>query len=155
MPDNKELILTRVFDAPREMVFKAWTDPDMVKQWWGPRGVTNPICEVDATPGGALNIVMEAGEELGLLKGQKWPMRGEFKEVIEPEKLVFTGNAIINDKEIMQHLCTVTFEEKESKTVMTVHIVVTKITPEAEGALRGMEPGWNQQLDKLGEFLSK
>ena len=152
---KKELTLTRTFDAPRDLVFKAWTDPEMVAQWWGPRGVTNPTCEWEARPGGNIHIVMLAGEELGPMKGQEWPMTGEFKEVEEPEKLVFTGNAIIEGKEVLQHLCTVTFDEKDGKTQMTVHIVVTRTTPEAAGPLSGMEMGWNQQLDKLGEFLQK
>lgn len=152
---KKELTLTRIFDAPRDLVFKAWTDPVLVQQWWGPRGVTNPTCEWEARPGGNIHIVMLAGEELGSFKGQEWPMTGEFKEVQEPEKLVFSSNAIVDDKEVMQHLTTVTLEEEDGKTHMTVHIVVTKTTPEAAGPLQGMEMGWNQQLDKLGEFLQK
>ncbi len=152
---KKELTLTRVFDAPRELVFKAWTDPELVQQWWGPRGVTNPTCEWEARPGGNIHIVMLAGEELGSFKGQEWPMTGEFKEVQGPEKLVFVANAIVDGKAVMENLTTVTFEEKDGKTQMTVHIVVTKTTPEAAGPLQGMEMGWNQQLDKLGEFLQK
>src|SRR5882672_8945741 len=144
---KKELTLTRIYDAPRELVFKAWTDPELVQQWWGPRGVMNPTCEWEAKPGGNIHIVMLAGEELGSFKGQEWPMTGEFKEVQEPEKLVFVANAIVDGKEVMQNLTTVTFEEVDGKTKMTVHIVVTKTTPEAAGPLQGMEMGWNQQLD--------
>ena len=150
--NKKELTMTRVFDAPRDLVFKAWTDPQLVAQWWGPRGVTNPTCEWEARPGGNIHIVMLAGEELGPMKGQEWPMTGEFKEVEEPGKLVFTGNAIVAGKEVLQHLTTVTLEEEDGKTNMTVHIIVTKVTPEAAGPLSGMEMGWNQQLDKLADF---
>ena len=160
MKDHKELTLTRTFNAPRELVFKAWTDPQMIKEWWGPRGVTNPTCEWEAKPGGKIHIVMLAGEELGEMKGQEWPMTGEFKEVEEPEKLVFVANAIMDGKEILQHQTTVTLEEEENhdpersrRTKMTVHIVVTKTTPEAAGPLAGMEMGWNQQLDKLADFV--
>ncbi len=152
---KKELTIERMYDVPRDLVWKAWTDPELVAQWWGPRGVTNPTCEWEARPGGKLHIVMLAGEELGPLKGQEWPMTGEFKEVEEPEKLVFIGNAIVNGKEVLQNLCTVMFDESNGKTKMTVHIEVTKTTPEAAGPLQGMEMGWNQQLDKLGEFLKK
>jgi uncharacterized protein YndB with AHSA1/START domain len=152
---KKELTLERTFDAPRDLVFKAWTDPKLVAQWWGPRGVTNTANSWEAMPGGKIDLVMLAGEELGPMKGQEWPMTGEFKEVKEPSKLVFTGNAIVNGKEVLQHLATVTFDEVGEKTKMTVHIVVTKATPEAAGPLSGMEMGWNQQLDKLGEFLKK
>jgi len=152
---KKELTLERTFDAPRDLVFKAWTDPKLVAKWWGPRGVTNTAHAWEAKPGGKIDLVMLAGEELGPMSGQEWPMTGEFKEVDEPGKLVFTGNAIVNGKEVMQHLTTVTLAEEDGKTKMTVHIVVTKATPEAAGPLSGMEMGWNQQLDKLGEFLSK
>ena len=155
MADKRELTLTRTYDAPRDLVFKAWTDPKLVQQWWGPRGVTNPTCVWEARPGGTIHIVMLAGDELGPMAGQKWPMKGEFNEVEEPEKLVFTAGAIVDDKEVMQNVTTVTFEEVDGKTNMKVHIVVTKATPEAAGPLSGMEMGWNQQLDKLSEFLSK
>jgi uncharacterized protein YndB with AHSA1/START domain len=55
---EQELVFTRVFDAPRELVFKAWTDPKQVAQWWGPRGFSNPVCELDLRPGGAIRIHM-------------------------------------------------------------------------------------------------
>jgi len=152
---NKELTLERTFDAPRDLVFKAWTDQELVKKWWGPRGVTNPVCELDAVPGGKINIVMLAGSELGELAGQEWPMTGTVKEVIEPSKFVFTGNAIVDGKEVLETLTTVTLKEEGGKTHMIVHVIVTKTTPEAAGPLQGMEMGWNQQLDKLGEFLAK
>jgi uncharacterized protein YndB with AHSA1/START domain len=150
---KKELTLERTYDAPIELVWKMWTDPKLVAQWWGPRGVTNTTNSWEARPGGKIDLVMLAGEELGPMAGQKWPMTGEFKVVEQPAKLVFTGNAILNGKEVLQHLATVTFEEAGDKTKMTVHIVVTKATPEAAGPLSGMEMGWNMQLDKLGEFL--
>ena len=152
---QKELTLTREFDAPRERVFKAWTDPEQVVKWWAPNGATNEINKWEAIAGGKIDLVMIAGPELGPLEGQHWPMQGEFKEVDVPSKLSFTGNAILKGKEILQHLTTVTFEEVNGKTKMTVHIKVTKIVmPEAQGALAGMEMGWNQQLDKLVKFTS-
>lgn len=157
MADNrKELTLTRVFDASLELVWKAWTDPKLLAQWWGPRGVTNPVCEFDKRKDGLIHIVMLAGDELGDLKGSKWPMKGVIREIVEPKRLVFTGAALKSDDEtlILENLNTVTLEEENGKTKMTLHIVVTKITPEAEGPLKGMEMGWTQSIDKLGEFLS-
>ncbi len=147
--ENKELTLTRMFDAPRETVWKYWTDPMLVQQWWGPNGVTNPTCIWEAKPNGKIDIVMLAGQELGPMAGQEWPMTGEVTEVMEPEKLVYTSNAIMGGKPVLETLTTVTLEEVQNKTKMTVHIVVTKTTPEAAGPLSGMEIGWNQQLDKL------
>src|SRR6185312_11665543 len=107
-------------------------------KWWGPKGVTNPTCVWEAKPQGAIHIVMLAGKELGVLAGEEWPMTGTFEEVQEPEKLVFTGNVIMNDKPVLENRTTVILEETtDGKTKMTVHIVVTKTTPEAEGPLQG------------------
>lgn len=150
---HKTLTLARTFDAPRELVWKAWTDPKLVQQWWGPDGVTNPTCEWDATPNGKIHIVMLAGIELGPMAGQEWPMTGEFEEIQKFEKIVFTANAILDGKEVLTTRTTVTLEEQDGKTNIIVHIVVTKTTPEAAGPLQGMEMGWNQQLDKLVTFI--
>jgi uncharacterized protein YndB with AHSA1/START domain len=152
---KKELTLERTYDAPIAMVWKAWTDPEMVAQWWGPRGMTNPTCEWEAKVGGNIHIVMLAGEELGQMKGMEFPMTGSFTEIDKPKKLVFISNALRDGKPMLENLVTVTFEEQEGKTKMTAHIVVTKATPEAEMALQGMDMGWDQQMDKLGEFLIK
>jgi uncharacterized protein YndB with AHSA1/START domain len=83
--------LTRVFDAPRTLVWKAWTDPKMMAQWFGPRGFTAPVCELDVRKGGTLRIVMRGPD------GNDYPMKGVFLKVIEPEQLVFTNIAIDND----------------------------------------------------------
>lgn len=155
MEENKELTLTREFNAPRELVWKYWTDPKLIQEWWGPNGVTNPTCVWEARPNGEIHIVMLAGEELGPMAGQEWPMTGKFEELQEPGKLVFTANAIMNDKPILEHRTTVTLHEVDGKTQMTVHIVVTMVTPEAAGPLQGMEMGWNQQLDKLVAMVAQ
>lgn len=152
--NTKELTLTRTFDAPRALVWKYWTDQQLIQQWWGPNGVTNPTCVWEAKPEGNIHIVMLAGTELGPLAGQEWPMTGTVLEVVEPEKLVFTANAIANGKPILEHRTTVTLEETDGRTHMTVHIQVTMTTPEAAGPLQGMEQGWNQQLDKLVKAVS-
>ncbi len=151
---KRELTIMRVFDAPRELVWKAWTDQNIVKRWWGPRGVTNPTCEFDARPGGRIKIVMLAGKELGTFAGQKWPMKGTFREVVPQSRLMFTSDAIDDVKDILvQTEVTVDFEELEGKTRMKLHILVTKAGPKAAMALQGMETGWNQQVEKLGEEL--
>lgn len=153
--NNRELTIVRVFDAPRKLVFRAWTDPRLVAQWWGPSGVTNPICNVDAREGGTIEITMLAGEELGDLKGSKWPMKGSFKEVSSPEKLVYVSSAIMGGKPILETTNTVTFEDQNGKTKVTLHVIVTRVTPEAEGPLSGMKIGWSQSIDKLGVLVEK
>jgi uncharacterized protein YndB with AHSA1/START domain len=151
---NRELTLTRVFDAPRELVFKAWTDEKLLARWWGPDGFTTPIAEVDARPGGKLNVVME--DTAGLIaQGSRYPMTGQFDEVMAPERLVFTASAIMDGQPVLDSTTTVTFVEQDGKTMLTVHVVVIRATPAAEGPLAGMEAGWNQQLDKLGSFVAQ
>jgi uncharacterized protein YndB with AHSA1/START domain len=155
-PNGKELLFTCEFDAPRELVWKAWTDPKLIAQWWGPNGVTNPVCEFEARRNGALHIVALAGEAMGALKGSRWPMKGVVKEVKEPTRLVFTTTALRGDEErpILENLNTVTFEEHEGKTKVTLHIVIVKVMPEAEGSLEGMKWGWPQSFDKLAAIIS-
>src|SRR6202167_2121007 len=85
---GKEIIITRVFDAPRALVFKAWTDPKHLAQWWGPKGFTNPVCEIDARIGGALRIHMRGPD------GSIYPMKGVIREIAAPERLVFTNIAV-------------------------------------------------------------
>lgn len=150
--NNRVLRLERVFDAPRETVFKAWTDERLIAQWWGPQGFTAPVCEWD-TRSGKINVVMEDTTAL-IEKGAKFPMTGRFKEIEAPKRLVYTSSPIMNGKPIMETLVTVTFEDQDGKTKLTLHVFVTKTTPEAEGALAGMEMGWSQSLDKLaGTFV--
>jgi uncharacterized protein YndB with AHSA1/START domain len=152
--------MTRVFDASRAMVWKAWTDPQMVAKWWGPRGVTVPACEVDARRGGKISIVMLAGKELGPAAGQEWPMKGTFEEVTPQDRLVYTASALQDrrgSKSLLETRTTVTFDDLHGKTRLTVHILLTKSseTPEAKFAIQGMDGGWSQSFDKLGEMFSK
>jgi uncharacterized protein YndB with AHSA1/START domain len=100
--------LTRVFNAPRALVWKAWTDAKMMAQWFGPRGFTNPVCELDVRVGGSLYIVMRGPDR------NDYPMKGVFREVSAPERLVFTNIAI--DKEgnhLLEGETTVTFWERQ------------------------------------------
>jgi uncharacterized protein YndB with AHSA1/START domain len=150
-PDKRKLHITRIFDAPRQTVFKMWTDPKHVAQWWGPKYFTNPVCEIDPRPGGAILIHMQGPD------GAVYPMAGEFNEIVEPERIVMTARAFEGspDNAFLEDVTTITFAEHDGKTLMTVDIVVTKATPEAEGALDGMEQGWNEQLDKLADYLTR
>lgn len=157
---KKELTITRIFDASRDLVWKAWTDQKILQKWWGPRGVTNPICEWDARPGGKIYIVMLAGKELGPAEGMKWPMKGTFKEVIPQSRLVFVGGALDDvdrgSDTFIENEVTVDFEDLGGKTKMNLHVVITKAEgPKAPAALQGMTEGWNQQIDKLSELVTK
>src|ERR1700678_1250094 len=82
---GRELVLTRTFDAPRSLVFKAWIDPKHLAQWWGPKGFTNPVCDMDVRPGGAIRIVMRAPDDAPAQFRGDHPMTGVFREIVEPE----------------------------------------------------------------------
>src|SRR5439155_21163680 len=142
--EERDLVLIRIFDAPRERVWKAWTDPRQVAQWWGPAGFTNPRCEVDARPGGVLRIDMRGPD------GTVYPMAGVYREVVAPERLVFTGSALDEKgKPLFEVLNTVTFAEQGGKTKLTVRAqVVKKIAAVADRYLKGQEQGWSQSLER-------
>ncbi len=143
---RRELVITRIFDAPRQVVFKAWTDPGRLKHWWGPKGFTNPVCEVDPRPGGAIRIHMRGPD------GAIYPMTGVYQEIVEPERLVFLSSALDGQgNPLFEVLTTVTFAEHGGKTKLTMHASVTKTTAEAARHIAGMEQGWNQSLDRLAE----
>lgn len=148
---ERELVITRIFNAPRELVFKMWTDAKHLAQWWGPKGFTNPVCELDVRPGGAILIHMRGPD------GVEYPMRGVFRAIVPPERLVFVSSAL-EDKDgnpQLQVLNTVTFGKHNGRTKVTVHAVVVKSAPQAAGALAGMESGWSQSLERLADLLPK
>ncbi len=145
---GQEFVITREFAAPRELVFKAWTDEKQLAQWWGPRGFTNPVCEWDASPGKKIHVVMRAPN------GTDYPMGGEFCEIAAPERLVFTSGAM-DDKGAMlfEFLHTATFTEKDGKTLLTLHSKVTRTSSGAGRYIGGFEAGMTQSLEKLEEYL--
>jgi len=147
---EKRVVITRIFDAPRELMFKVWTDPKHMAEWWGPNGFTNPACELDLRIGGAIRIDMKGPD------GTVYPMTGVFREIIEPERLVFTAWCVADEdgKFCVEILNTIVFAEHNGKTKLTVQAVVVKSTPEGAGALAGMEPGWTQTLERLDDYLS-
>jgi uncharacterized protein YndB with AHSA1/START domain len=149
LPIHRELTLTRVFDAPRELVFKMWTDPKHLAQWFGPKEFTNPVCEVDPRAGGRIHVLMRAPW------GNEYPMEGVFREVVKNEKLVFTNNAV-DDKGgiLIQSVTTVTFETQGGKTKMTMHTDAMGMVDIAAQMLNGMEAGWSQSFDKLAAAIA-
>jgi len=154
---GQKMTMTRVFDAPRAKVWKAWTDPKLIQKWWGPKFFNNPTCEWDARPGGKIYVVMTAEdrEELGSFRNMKAPMGGEFREVVPMEKLVFISTALGESGKVMlENLNTVTFEDADGskKTKMILNVLVLNATPEMMESLRGMGDGWSGSFDKLAEL---
>jgi|HubBroStandDraft_1064217.scaffolds.fasta_scaffold256833_2 uncharacterized protein YndB with AHSA1/START domain len=146
---ERELTITRVFDAPRELVFKAWTDAKHLAQWWGPKGFTNPVCDMDARVGGLLRMHMRAPD------GTVYPMKGEIRELVAPERLVFSNIAVdAAGRHLLEGLTTVTFIDEGGKTKMTLHTEAVAVVEDAAAYLQGMEAGWTQSIDKLQAFLA-
>jgi uncharacterized protein YndB with AHSA1/START domain len=145
---HKGVTLTRVFDAPRELVFKAWVDPKHVAQWWGPHGFTVPACELDARPGGAIRIDMRGPD------GVVYPNRGVFREIVAPERLVAITRVSDESGELgLEDVTTVTFADLNGATKISLHAAIVQAAPEMADAVAGMEEGWSQSLDRLAEYL--
>lgn len=137
-----ELVITRVFDAPRELVFKVWTDPAHVAQWWGPHGFKTTIQEMDVRPGGHWRYSMRGPD------GNDYPFDGVYTDVVAPEGLVFEGTI---HADTSQSVWTeVTFTEEDGKTKVTVRQVFSF----ESAATKGAPIGWNQQLDRLAAYLA-
>jgi uncharacterized protein YndB with AHSA1/START domain len=144
-----EMLLTRVIDAPRERVFEAWSDAKQVAQWWGPKGFTNPVCEISCWAGGTMRIHMRGPD------GTIYPMSGTYREVSAPERIVFISSALdAGGKPIFEVLHTVTFAAQGAKTRLTLQAKVIKTTAAAVPYLKGQEAGWTQSLDRLERQLT-
>lgn len=153
---KSELVITRVFDAPRELVWKAWTDPERMMQWWGPKGFTSPACKIDLRVGGVYLYCMRSPE------GKDYWSTGVYQEILPLERIVCTdsfadetGNVVpashygMGSDLPMEMLVTVTFEEHGGKTTMILRHVGFP-----EGTMTEMaKAGWNESFDKLAESL--
>jgi uncharacterized protein YndB with AHSA1/START domain len=150
LPNERRVVITRVFDASRELVWRAWTEPQHMAKWFGPEDFTIPTCELDVRIGGVLRLTMRAPD------GQDYPMKGVFREVVKPERLVFTNIAIDKDgNHLLEGVTTVTFEDIGGKTKMTLDAHAVGLVPQAPSMLAGMEAGWTGSFDKLAAALGR
>lgn len=141
---DREIITTRVFDAPRELVFMAWTDPKHVSQWWGPRGFTNTIHEMDVRPGGVWRFVMHGPD------GVDYKNKIIYIEIVKPERLVYSH---VSGPKF--HV-TVTFDEQGGKTKLTMRMLF-ETAAERDKVVKefGAIEGAKQTLERLNEHLAK
>ena len=138
------ITFTRLVKAPRELVFKAWTDPKMLAKWWGPNGFSNPVCEFEPAPGGRIYICMKAPD------GTEYPMDGEVLAVTPPERLEFISAALDeNNNRLFRTHNILTLTEESGETRLTLEVKVNNVTPGAEMYLKGMNEGWSQSLERL------
>ncbi|HXB11257.1 MAG TPA: SRPBCC domain-containing protein [Bacteroidia bacterium] len=148
MSNTKELTITRVLNAPRELVWQAWTEQKHIEKWWGPKGFTNPICEWDACVKGHILIHMKAPD------GMHYPMNGVFSEIIKPSKIAFTSAALDKDGgHLFDIVNTINFIEEGNKTKLLMHFTFTNIIPSAVHNIEGASTGWNMSIDKLEVLL--
>ena len=158
MTPIKEVEFERIYDAPIEKVWEAWTDPEKLKKWWGPDNVSIPECEVDLRVGGRIYIVMEAGEAMGPYKGTRWPMEGTFTIVDPTSKLSYSAKAWTEGKEDTTEIDqtnVMVLTEENGKTKLNLKATINKAGPDAGMAAEGMRMGYTQQFDKLVKFLEK
>lgn len=163
---NDGITIERVFDAPRDLVWKAWTDPEMIKKWWGPEGFTAPSIKIDLRVGGKYTYAMKGPE------GSEWDRvmysSGIIKELVPQEKIVSTdyfsdqeGNMIKPSDEGQSEdfptemTVTITFkDEGVGKTKLTIFYPKAENEKQYEAMLKsGMQEGWNSSLDKLAKSL--
>jgi len=155
---ERALVITRIFDAPRSFVFKAWTDPEQVMRWWGPKGFTTPFCKIDFRPGGVFHYCMRSPE------GRDYWGKGIYREIVKPERIVFTdsfadeeGNPVpathygLSPDYPAEMLVTVMFAQHEGRTKLTLQHVGIPSGAEHDSC----EAGWTQSLDRLAEHLAK
>ncbi len=138
-----ELFLTRLFKAPRRLVFETWAKPEHLVRWWGPKDFTLPTCEVDFRPGGVLRFCMRSpwGDD-------HW-MEGTFDEIVEPERIVFSVT-IEGEPPGRQLLTTAVFTEEEGGTRLTLR----QMAPTDPNKARGQKQGWTESLDRLDDHLA-
>ena len=154
--DTRDLIIIRLFDAPRELVWKAWTESERVMRWWGPKGFTSPVSKINLRVGGEYLNCMRSPE------GKDYWSKGVFREIVASERLVMTdsfadenGNTVpgsyygMSKDFPLEMLISVMFEEYDGKTKITLRH--TGMPSDADS--KGAGQGWNESLDKLAEYL--
>ncbi len=152
-PGEQIIVVSRVFDAPRALVFEAFTDPKHLTQFWGPKGFTCPHCEVDLRVGGKFRVDMRAPD------GAVYPCVGIYREIVKPERLVYVSTAAEG------HPCggglppravvTMTFADLGGKTKLTIHTRLQLAADRDAAIAGGFNEGWNDALDKLAALLAR
>ena len=146
-PSDREIVMTRIFDAPRELVFKAYTDPNLIPQWWGPRNLTTTVDKMDVRPGGAWRFVQRGPDD------SEYAFSGVYREIVPPERLVDTFEFEGMPGHVL--LETVTFEEQDGKTKLVVTSLFQTVE-DRDGMLKsGMEEGAAETMDRLEEYMEK
>jgi uncharacterized protein YndB with AHSA1/START domain len=156
LSDEPVIRFTRIFDAPRTLVWKAWTDPVHMAQWWGPKGFTNPVCKMDLRPGGLWHATMQ-GPDGGIV----CPNTFIFDEIVAPERIVFRditdySKGWEHHTDIPRHAVhTVTFEELDGKTKMQIMTRLATMDDHDAMVRMGLTEGMNESLDRLADTVAR
>jgi uncharacterized protein YndB with AHSA1/START domain len=140
-PAESTLFIKRTFDAPRDLVWEAWSDPEQAKQWWGPDGFTAPIVELDERPGGKWRALMRSPD------GKDLWQHGVYREIVPPELTSYTF--VWDEQPDREMLVTVAFAERGDKTEITFRQGIFNSTEERDGH----RDGWNQTFDRFAAYL--
>jgi uncharacterized protein YndB with AHSA1/START domain len=152
---DRNFAIARIFNAPRELVFKAWTEPKHIEQWWGPKGFTTRVTELDLRPGGQSRYVMVSSD------GMEYPIKGVFREIVPPERIVTSDefdegfDQVVNADLPQGIVMTAVFEDLDGKTKLTLQITHASAGERRKHEEMGVVAGWNSSFDCLDEFLAK
>ena len=144
-PSDREMVFTRTVDAPRDLVWKAWTEPKIVAIWWGPQGFTNTIHEMDVKPGGIWRLTMHGPD------GTDYPNRIEYIEVVKPSRMVYHHGDDANPQ--MFHVTT-DFIEENGRTKI-VKRMLFRTTEECEATKGFAVVGYDSSMSRFDELLAK
>lgn len=145
-PSDREIVLTRVFDAPRRLVFKSYTDPNLIPQWWGPRGFTTKVDKMHVRPPGGVWRFVQRGPD-----GNKYAFNGVYRGIVPPDWLAYTFEFEGMPGHVL--LETVTFEERDGKTKVTAAALFDAVKDRDAMLKSGMEQGAAESWDRLAELL--
>jgi uncharacterized protein YndB with AHSA1/START domain len=150
-PEDAIIVISRVVDAPRELVFEAFTDPTHLSQFWGPKWTTAPRCEVDLRVGGAFHIEMQGAD------GAIYPCTGVYREIVPPERIVYAGTAT-DDNPCggglpPRSLVTLIFTAEGRKTKITIHTRLGSYADRDAAIAGGFKQGWDDSLERLEAIL--
>ena len=149
-PYERTIVLKRVFDAPRALIWKMWTDPAHLARWFGPKIFTSHGVKIDLRVGGVLQLTMRGPD------GADHPMKCVFREIVPGEKLAFTNDAYdAAGSKLLDGFTTVRFEDAEGKTMLTLEQTAKGVAEIAKFMLGGMSQGWMESFDKLDACLPK
>jgi len=161
---DRDFLISRIIDAPRAQVFKAWTDPAVLALWFGPKTFTTSECELDVRPGGAHRVVMRG------VDGVEYPLKGFYREVVVPERLIMTLDTSEHPAEwqdlvkpnreegennpVGEMLQTVSFDEEGGKTRLTIRTRFKSVAIRDSMLKIGMNEGWTESLERLNTFVT-